>query len=208
MERNLQLFDETEEVLQLNQGSETSFTSIYHRHHQKIYANILKVVHSPEYAQEILQDVFLGLWQNRYKIDKDKSVANWLFVVSFNKSMDFLKKKLREHIDFVADYDALYINIEDVQQQDDIMQEQLRILEEAIGQLSPRKKEVFRLCRYEGYSKERVAEMLDLSVNSVSEYLKQANKSIKQYITASNPYVYGNGVLILCLYFSNNLLTS
>lgn len=111
--------------------------------------------------------------------------------------MDFLKKKLREHIDFVADYDMLYVDIEDVQEQDDIMQEQLQILEEAIGQLSPRKKEVFRLCRYEGYSKERVAEMLDLSVNSVSEYLKQANKSIKQYVAASSPYAYGNGVLLL-----------
>ncbi len=197
MERKVQLFNEAEEVVQLNYGSEPSFTLIYHRHHQKIYLNILKIVHVPEYAQEILQDVFLSLWQNRYKIDKDKSVASWLFVVSFNKSMDFLKKKLREHIDFVADYDMLYVDIEDVQEQDDIMQEQLQILEEAIGQLSPRKKEVFRLCRYEGYSKERVAEMLDLSVNSVSEYLKQANKSIKQYVAASSPYAYGNGVLLL-----------
>lgn len=203
MEHYLQLVDETDEIIQLNHGSESSFTSIYHRHHQKIYANILKVVHSPEYAQEILQDVFLSLWHNRYKIDKNKPVANWLFVVSFNKSMDFLKKKLREQIDFVADYDTLYVNIEDVQEQDEIIGEQLRILEEAIDQLSPRKKEVFRLYRYEGYSKERVAEMLDLSVNSVSEYLKQANKSIKQYVAGNNPYEYGNGVLLLlsaCIY--------
>ncbi|PRD56096.1 RNA polymerase sigma factor [Sphingobacterium gobiense] len=202
MECYLQL-DETEAIIQLNHGSESSFTSIYHRHHQKIYGNILKVVHSPEHAQEILQDVFLSLWQNRYKIDKNRPLENWLFVVSFNKSMDFLKRKLREHIDFVEDYDKLYVNIEDVQEQDDIITEQLRILEEAIGQLSPRKKEVFRLCRYEGYSKERVAEMLDLSVNSVSEYLKQANKSIKQYVAGSNPYAYENGVLLLlsaCIY--------
>jgi|GEM_PF-155980 len=199
MERYVQRGDEAEttEITQLNHGSESSFTSIYHRHHQKIYANILKVVHSPEYAQEILQDVFLSLWQNRYKIAKDKSLANWLFVVSFNKSMDFLKKKLRDHIDFVADYDTLYVDTEDIQEQDEIIAEQLRMLEEAIGQLSPRKKEVFRLCRYEGYSKERVAEMLGLTVNSVSEYLKQANKCIRQYVATNDPYAYGNGVLLL-----------
>ncbi|MGO1245558.1 MAG: RNA polymerase sigma factor [Sphingobacterium sp.] len=201
MKDNFKSFGEVKELLQLNHGCESSFTAIYHRHQQKIYSNILKIVHSPEYAQEILQDVFLSLWQNRYKIDKDKSVASWLFVVSFNKSMDFLKKKLRDHIDFVEDYDSLYLDVENGHEQDEILRGQLQLLEEAIDKLSPRKKEVFRLHRYEGYSKERVAETLGLSVNSVSEYLKQANKSIKQHIATSNSYAYGNSVLVLaCAY--------
>lgn len=199
MENCVLFASEHDEIIQLNYGSESAFTSLYHRHHQKIYENILKIVHSPEYAREILQDVFVSLWQNRHCIDKDKPVANWLFVVSYNKSMDFLRKKLREHIDFVEDYDGLCVEIADTQEQDEIVSAQLKVLEEAIGDLSPRKQEVFRLYRFEGYSKERVAEMLDLSVNSVSEYLKQANKSIKQYVSDNYHCAYSNGVFLLLL---------
>lgn len=197
MNSNINERNETDEIIRLNHGSEDSFSIFYYRYHQKIYANILRVVQSPEYAEEILQDVFLSLWQNRHRIDKDKPVAGWLFVVSFNKAMDFVKKKLREHIEFVADYESLFQDIQDVEETDEIVAEQIRILEEAIDHLSPRKKEVFRLYRYEGYSKERVAEALDLSINSVTEYLKQANKSIKQYVAGHSPYEYGNGVLLL-----------
>ncbi|MDR2282339.1 MAG: sigma-70 family RNA polymerase sigma factor [Sphingobacterium sp.] len=194
---NIPTVDETDEIIQLNQGSEIIFSTIYNRYHQRVYGNILRLVHVAEYAEEILQDVFLSLWQNRHRIDKDRPVVSWLFVVSFNKSMDFLKKKVRDHIDFIADYDSLYVAVDDVSEQDAILEEQLRILEEAIDHLSPRKKEVFRLYRTEGHSKEHVAQMLDLSISSVSEYLKQANKSIKQYVAGHSSYEYGNGVFLL-----------
>ena len=195
--------EEAEEIIRLGRGDETAFTRLYQRHHQKIYANILKIVHRPEYAQEILQDVFLSLWQNRYKIDARKPVASWLFVVSYNKSMDLLKKKLREHIDFVEEYESLCTDVTEAEEQEELVDEQLRILEEAVELLSPRKREVFRLCRYEGYSIESVASMLNLSANSVSEYLKQANKSIRRYAAESYPHVYESslGLIIVAHLF-------
>ncbi|MFD2599581.1 RNA polymerase sigma factor [Sphingobacterium corticis] len=185
------------EVERLNRGDEKSFETIYWTHHQKIYSNILKIVHIPQYAEEILQDVFISLWENRARLDKNSPVANWLFTVSFNKSMDFLRKKVREHLDFVDDFEGINVLGDDPKEQSDILEEQSRILEEAIAHLSPRKKEVFTLYRLDGQSKEQVAAKLNITKGSVSEYLKQANKSIKQYVEKNYACHYGSSISVL-----------
>ena len=63
---------------------------------------------------------------------------------------------------------------------------QLSMVEAAVSQLPDRKKEVFRLCRYEGKSYEEAARILGISVNSVKDYLKQSTRFIKEYIAEHN----------------------
>ena len=176
---------------------EKSFDVIYWTHHEKIYSNILKIIHIPHFAEEILQDVFVSLWENRELIDKKSPIENWLFTVSFNKSMDFLRKKVREHIDFVENFDSIHLLTDDSKEQEEILEEQFRLLEEAIEQLSPRKKEVFQMYKINGQSKKEVAEKLNLTTNSVSEYLKQANRSIKQYVQENYAYRSSSSVMII-----------
>jgi RNA polymerase sigma-70 factor (ECF subfamily) len=51
------------------------FDRIYDQYHQVIYANIFKLIKSEAIAEDILQDVFFSLWENRMKIDIQKSVS-------------------------------------------------------------------------------------------------------------------------------------
>lgn|GEM_PF-4115267 len=68
-------------------GSHTAFEQLYNRYSPAIYANIYKAVRRPDLAEDILQDVFTVLWTNRSKIDPAQSIANWLFVVSYHRSL-------------------------------------------------------------------------------------------------------------------------
>ena len=54
--------------LSFTQGSVAGFDSIYEKYHRAVYANILKTVRKPELAEDILQDVFVALWENRANI--------------------------------------------------------------------------------------------------------------------------------------------
>ncbi|MRG47948.1 sigma-70 family RNA polymerase sigma factor [Chitinophaga sp. SYP-B3965] len=171
-----------------------NFDVLYHQYHQAVYANIWKVVKQHEAAEDILQEVFLALWENREKLDAAK-VAGWLFVTSFNKSIKYLKQKEREKRKTV-----------DLYQEEPLSEElytfRLSIVEEAVNHLPERKKEVFRLCRYEGKSYDEVAHILGISVTSVKDYLKQSTRFIKDYISHHQAESLATGASLLLFYLS------
>lgn len=159
----------------------SAFDGLYHQYHHAVYSNICKLIGQKEAAEDILQEVFLALWERRHKLDTAR-VAGWLFVTSYNKSLKYLKKKSREKAVHLSD-DMLYTDIagEDVTSED-LYSLRISMIEDAVNHLPERKKQVFRLCRYEGRSCDEVARMLDLSPGSVKDYLKQANRQIRDYI--------------------------
>lgn len=161
-----------------------AFDSLYHQYHHAVYANILKIVQQQEAAEDLLQEVFMALWENRHKLHADK-VSGWLFVTSFNKSLKHLRKKEKD-ASVSLEQAVLPDSFEEDLLQEDIYSMKLAMVEEAINQLPDRKKEVFKLCRYEGKSYDEVAGMLGISAASVKDYLKQSTRFIKDYI-ASHP---------------------
>lgn len=176
-----------------------AFDRLYGQHSKAVYANILKIVKQHEIAEDILHEVFISLWENRERIDQDRSIAGWLFVVSSNKAINYLKKKVKESIVFVESYESLEpVLTEDISSENSYL-EQLAIIEEAAKHLSPRIKEVFRLSRFEGYSVDEVAAQLGLTASSVKDYLKQSTQFIKIYI--ANRYPASSAVSLILLYF-------
>lgn len=187
--------DEIVLIQQLSRGSISAFDALYHQYKQVVFANIIKMVKQPEAAEDLLQEVFIALWQNRHKLNKDRSVAGWLFVVSYNKAASYLKQQLKSAIILVPEE-----NYPEVIAQEEPIEElyltQLAIIEAAINQLPSRKKEVFRLCRLEGRPYEEVAMTLGISVTSVKDYLKQSTRFIREY-AQGHPAATGMGTVSL-----------
>ncbi|WP_033562697.1 RNA polymerase sigma factor [Sphingobacterium sp. SYP-B4668] len=193
---------EIDEILAMAEGDVKAFNLLYQRYHKPVFANILKLVDNRELATEVLQDVFLALWQNRYKIKVDRPVGGWLFVVSYNKSLNILRSRLKESLAYVADYPEGLCVEDDTAIEEEIFATQMQILEEAVDELPRRKREVFKMCRYEGRSREDVADFLGLSPQSVNDYLKQSNKSIREYIARQYP-AYVERTLVLTFFLMN-----
>lgn len=177
------------------------FDSLYHRYHQAVYANIFKMVHQPQAAEDILQEVFLALWTNRRKLNTEQ-VAGWLFVVSYNKAASCLKKKLREAAILVNNEALPEPAISPASTDDDLYDIRLSIVEEAIGHLPARKKEVFRLCRFEGKSYDEAAALLGISAVSVRDYLKQSSQFIKKYVSRHYPHIEAAALSLWMIYMA------
>jgi RNA polymerase sigma-70 factor (ECF subfamily) len=177
------------------------FDRLYHQYHQAVYANIYKLVSDAQNAEDILQEVFLSLWENRQQLDLEK-VAGWLFVVSYNKAATHLKRKLKEARVFVAE-SSLSGQVAAPEAADEqLYQLRLLVVEEAINRLPARKKEVFRLCRFEGKSHDEVADQLGISVLSVKDYLKQSTQFIRQYVHSRYPQFEISSLSLLLIYFT------
>lgn len=161
----------------------SAFDALYHQYHHAVYSNILKLIRQEDAAEDILQEVFISLWENRRKLHPT-IVAGWLFVTSYNKSLKYLKRKGRENAVPLVD-ETLYHGIqeeEDAANSEDWYRFRVSMIEDAISHLPERKKKVFQLCRYEGMSTDEVAQIMEISPTSVKDYLKQSNRFIKEYI--------------------------
>ncbi|WP_276481383.1 RNA polymerase sigma factor [Paraflavitalea pollutisoli] len=178
------------------------FDRLYYTYHQAVYANIFKMVSHASCAEDILQEVFLSLWENRQALDPDK-VAGWLFVVSYNKAASYLKRKLKEPTLLVADDESITHDMAAAESPDEeLFQLRLSAVEEAINHLPARKKEVFRLCRFEGKSPNEVASQLGISELSVKDYLKQSTQFIRQYIRSRYPHFELTSLSLLLVYMA------
>jgi len=157
----------------------SAFNTLYREYHGAIYANALKLIRDRSVAEDIVQEVFVTLWEKRRSIDSTQDVAGWLFVVSHRKTIDQIRKKLRTVI-----VESLIMKvIEDPNAvEEDLTEEQLNSIGKAVDQLSPQKRKVFELCKLQRRTYERAAQELHISKYTVKEYLSEAMMSIKKYI--------------------------
>jgi RNA polymerase sigma-70 factor (family 1) len=195
--------DEQPIIRQFIAGSHSAFEHLYNQYSAAIYANIRKMVRQPDLAEDILQDVFTVLWTNRAKMDPDRSVGNWLFVVSYHRSLTHLKKKLRENTIPTAEPAAFadIADIADLPEESGIDEQyygaQIDILSTAVERLPAHKQRVFRLYHFENKTFDEIARELNLSTASVKFYLKQSRSFIRQYVSGHFPETIGLSILLL-----------
>jgi RNA polymerase sigma factor (sigma-70 family) len=179
------------------------FEAVYRQYHKAVYANICKIVKESTMVDDIFQDVFLTLWEHLTTKPEKQSLAGWLFVVSHNKATYILKQELKRAITLVADYTTfenhLQYNTEDISS----TEEQLQIIQQAVQHLSPRRKQVFTLSKFEGKSIEEIAEQMSTTPATVKEYLKQSVRMVRKHINSERGFAEG-ATLVLWMVSAGN----
>jgi len=175
-----------------------AFNTLYWEYHAAVYANALKLIKDPVLAEDIVQETFVTVWGKRHTIDPEQDFAGWLFVISYHKTIDQLKRKLKEALA----HKKISISIEDhsIHVNADVKEEQLAAIEKAMDQLSPQKRKVFELCKVQGRTYKKAAEELHISKYTVKEYLSEALVSIKKYI---GEHPRQTGIVIYFLVFTS-----
>jgi len=185
-------------ALRLRNDDINAFNTLYWEYHAAVYANTLKLIKDPVLAEDIVQEVFVTLWDKRHTIDPGQDLIGWLFVISHHKTVDQLKRKLKQ----ILAQKNLSIFTEDLSiiVNDDLKEAQLNAIEEAMDHLSPQKRKVFELCKVQGRTYKKAAEELHISKYTVKEYLSDALVSIKKYI---GEHPRQTGIIIYFLIFPN-----
>ncbi|EDM34112.1 RNA polymerase ECF-type sigma factor [Pedobacter sp. BAL39] len=173
--------DERRWLSLLKEGDRTAFDTIYHFYSNPIYSRILAMTKVSAVADELLQDIFLKVWENREQINEDLSFQAWLYRIAENSVYDYYRRlardaKMREHT--LRTFAELYNHTEDYI----LNKERSQLLEKALSRLPPQRQLIFKLCRLEGKSYEEAATLLNISTSTVSNQLVKATKNIKDYV--------------------------
>jgi RNA polymerase sigma-70 factor (ECF subfamily) len=168
-------------ILRLQKGDSDAFLELYNQYHPALYHYVLRFVKSPAIAEDVLQDVFLKIWEIKSRIDPALSFKAYLYRICRNSVFKLLKKMavdedlrlqvLQQFTQSVADADLKIL-----------WQQYEEILQAAINRLPPQRQKVFRLCREEGKTYEQVADELGISRNTVKEHMVLAMKLIREHV--------------------------
>lgn len=174
--------EEKELLIQLNQGEERAFEKLYNLYSIRVLKRLINLLKDEEIAKEVLQDVFMKIWEKREDLDAEKSFRSYLFQIAENRVTDLFRRaktdrKLLDHIIHVST--ELYHHTEDIIN----YKESNFILERAIESLPPRRKEIFKLCKIEGKTYEEVAQILDISMGTVNDHMVKALRSIRKHFS-------------------------
>lgn len=172
-------------IQQLQQGSERAFTILYDKFSKQLYRNVLRLVKDEFIAQELLQDLFLKIWENRQSIKIEGSFKSFLFKVAENlvfmyfrkvaKDSRLIENLIRANIEFDINAEEIIISRQDQE-----------LLYAAIANLPPQRKQVYTLCKLEGKSYEEVSKELGISTSTISDHIVKANKTVKQFLQLNN----------------------
>ncbi|SEW40244.1 sigma-70 family RNA polymerase sigma factor [Chitinophaga arvensicola] len=173
-------------VHELRKGNLKSFNSLYYKYYPAVFANICRLIKKQEDAEEILQDVFITLWDKRETLDPGLSIGGWLMVVSQHKSLNYLQKKVREKLHFIGELTDEAIPQADHKDTVDI-EAQLVHLDKAINNLPPKQRQAFTLCKLHHKTYGQASELLGISPYTVREYVTKAAERIKWEMVKTNP---------------------
>lgn len=174
------LIEDGEMLVRLKSGEVKAFDFFYKKYRSRIYANILKLTKSTEIAADILQEVFVSVWNNRETLDPGKPFDHYLYKIAQNKAYDFFRKVARDK-KLTEKLIALSVGYEYNPVEDDLhRKEDFEILANEINQLPPKCKEVFKLCKIDGKSYQEVADLLNISTATVNNHIVKATRILKK----------------------------
>jgi len=164
----------------LRQGDQASFDQLYQLYSERLYLNLLKLVKHPETAEEILQDIFIQVWEKRNTIEIHTSIRAYLFRIGENKVYDFYRKVRRDKVLYAhvkAAASEQYTHIEETL----LYRENEQLLHAAVTALPPQRRQVFELCKLQGKTYEQVSAQLGISTSTINDHIVKATRSIRQY---------------------------
>ena len=167
-------------IIALKNGDEEAFTSLYHRYCNKVYKFCSLYFTNNSSAEEVVQEVFIKLWDIRSYVNENENLEGLLFIITRNMVFDNTRKNFNEsfyHISILAAYDKAY----DIEEE--LLAKDLKVyIDRLVNELTPRQKEIFCMSRYEHLSYKEIAEKLNITPKTVERHINDALKYLKKNI--------------------------
>jgi RNA polymerase sigma-70 factor (family 1) len=169
-----------------------AFDALYGKYSRKLYKFGYSILKSKEDSENLIQDVFLNLWENRHKVEKNASVQSYVFTIAYNSAISTLRKKAKDSR-FIEYLESLGESPEDTVNAELEYNELTVKLEEIINSLPQRQKEIYLMHKVEGLKYEAIAGQLHISVNTIENHMSRALKTIRSKL--------GNYTLVALLFY-------
>jgi len=167
-------------LLRLKASDHTAFSDIFLMYHKQVYLFCCKSL-SKEDAEEIAQNVFMIVWENRNKIDTQYSFSAYLFSIARHQVYNTIRSKLAQKT-FLEKY-IQHIEPDEIQEYDDSTEVMKENMKKIINQFPDRQREIFKLSRVYKMTYREIAEQLGISENTVDTSIRRSLAILRKVLT-------------------------
>jgi RNA polymerase sigma-70 factor (family 1) len=159
-------------------GNEVAFRKVYHDYYKKLLGFAFTLTKNKEAAEELVEDVFIKIWKNRQYAEAIQNLKVYLYTATKNTCLNYLSSKANDSI--TKPFDAINIVLSDPVCPDQLLiyTETFAKIKSAIDTLPSRCKMIFKLIREDGLKYKEVAEILNVSPNTVDAQMTIAIRRI------------------------------
>ncbi len=185
-------------VADLIDGDETSFCQLYSLYKERLLYFAIRFLKSADFAEDVFQDAFASVWQNRHFINPNEPFAPYIYTIVKNRILNLLagiekeqelkKVILSNSIDF-------HMKVEE-----EVIESELdKLLEKALEELTPQQRNIFEMSRKEYKPHKQIAQELNISVYTVQQHISVSIKKIKSYLEKYGEAYTDIVLLLVCL---------
>jgi RNA polymerase sigma-70 factor, ECF subfamily len=165
-------------------GDEAAFERLYEATRAKLYGVLLRILGKPALAEEVMVETYLKIWKTADQFDPaTASPITWLVAIARNRAIDIVRKRGDASIDeepevsqAASDAPAPLARRE--------MRAELKRLLSCLGRLDPEKQRIVLLAYYSGWSRDQLANKLDIPVNTIKTWLRRSLLEIRECMGA------------------------
>ncbi|SHJ40754.1 RNA polymerase sigma-70 factor, ECF subfamily [Tangfeifania diversioriginum] len=166
----------------LKKGNHPAFEKVFIFYYTKVRTFILGYVKTMADAEELAEDVFVGLWQNHKSIDPGKSFDSYLYTIAKNKALNFLKRKYATKTIIEVQAPSTFSHSPE---EEYIALEKALLIEMIVEKMPVQRKKVY-LLRQQGLTNEEIARELETTKRNVES---QVSLALKEVRTAFRDYL-------------------
>jgi RNA polymerase sigma-70 factor (ECF subfamily) len=172
--------DEKILVAALKQSDRSAIDAIFLKYHTLLCRVAYRILSDAEESKDVVQEVFIKLWQNRMELNIQYSLEAYLRRAVINTALNRVESKRRVATDSL-DFTGIARPEPVVHQQTDYAELSARI-DQALNNLPPRTRAVFTLIRFEEMSYKEVADTLDISTKAVEKEMMKALRLLRNFL--------------------------
>ena len=168
------------EMLREPRTRREGFAVLVKQYSEKLYWKVRRIVLSHEDANDVLQNVFIKVWNNLQNFQGKSSLSTWLYRIAINESLDFLRKQ--KMADMVSSDEDLSVSsrlMSDEYFDGDEIQARLQ---EAVARLPEVQRMVFNLKYFEEMKYSEISQILNTSEGALKASYHLAVKKITEYL--------------------------
>ncbi len=158
-----------------------AFEMLFKRHYGNLCKRVNNMLNDEEAAEDVVQQLFMKIWESRDTMVLPDSVAAYLFTAARNRALNYIKSQARKsnnEIPLNQHHDEADYRTEEHMDAKELQ----KALYEAIDQLPEKRREVFVLSRFEGKSYKEIAEILNISIKTVEAQMGKALATLRDFI--------------------------
>jgi RNA polymerase sigma-70 factor (ECF subfamily) len=174
-------FTDQQLITLFKKGDRDVYSEIFERYSRLLLRHAFRLLNNKDEAHDVVQDVFVNLWQKKESLDENYSLSSFLYAAVRNRIFNLLSHQ-KVVVKYAASFNQFMVEGYNITE-DTIRENELAIIiEREIDLLPERMREVFLLNKKHGLSYKEIAEQLDISPDTAKQQVYKATKILKPKI--------------------------